>query len=682
MRITAVVQARTSSSRFPGKSLAKLRGEPLVVFVCRRLAACAGLDGIVVATSDAASDDGLAEVVTQAGFSVHRGSLDDVLGRIAAAARESACDALVRVTADCPLVDPELLDSMLVRFRKGDLAYLSNVSPPTFPDGLDVEIVSMDALAAAEREAREPHEREHVTPFVRERPGRFPSQNVTCAAGDFSNLHWSVDRPADLGLVEDLLRSAEKPSPVFADLLAAVQQNGDLATRSRAERPNAGGIRTFLQSLESRSPRPRIQASDALWRRASGLIPAGTQTLSKGPSQFVRGFGPKYLVRGRGSHVWDADGNEYIDYPMGLGPVTLGHAHPEVNRAIARQLEEGNCFSLMHPLEVELAERVRAMVPCAERVRFGKNGSDATSACVRAARAKTGRRHVARCGYHGWQDWSIDKSYGRRARGVPEEVLALTLSFPYNDLDALERLLRAHECAAVILEPISTTPPLPGYLAGVRELAHRHGAVLVFDEVITGFRFARGGAQEYFGVVPDLTAMGKGIANGQPLSLVAGRAEFMQPFEEIFFSFTFGGEATALAAALATLEVMEREDYWAHAWRQGAKLQAGYRALALEFQLAGVTDCRGLPPWTVVTFEDTRGYSALQLKTLFQQEMLRRGILFSGSQFVSLAHTDEDIARTLDAYREAMRVLRVGLDLNGVDALLQGEVNEAIFRRA
>ena len=241
----------------------------------------------------------------------------------------------------------------------------------------------------------------------------------------------------------------------------------------------------------------------------------------------MRGFAPKYLVRGQGSHVWDADGNEYIDYPMGLGPVTLGHAHPEVNAAIAAQLAHGNCFSLMHPLEVELAERIRRIVPCAEQVRFGKNGSDATAACVRAARAKTGRAHILRCGYHGWQDWSIDASYGVRApKACPAEVMALTTSFPYNDLPALERLLGPQRR----WPPSSWSrwrPSLrqPGYLAGVRELATRHGAVLVFDEVITGFRYARGGAQEYFGVTPDLAAMGKGVANGQPLSIVCGRRD-------------------------------------------------------------------------------------------------------------------------------------------------------------
>jgi glutamate-1-semialdehyde aminotransferase len=321
------------------------------------------------------------------------------------------------------------------------------------------------------------------------------------------------------------------------------------------------------------------------------------------------------------------------------------------------------------------------MVPCAERVRFGKNGSDATSACIRAARAKTGREHVARCGYHGWQDWSIDASYGIRARGVPESIRAFTKPFPYNDLGALEQLLATTPCAAVILEPVGAVVPKPGYLEGVRELATRFGAVLVFDEVIAGFRYARGGAQEYFKVTPDLCAMGKGVANGFPLSIVCGTREFMEPFEEIFFSFTFGGETTALAAANATLDVMEREDYWSHIWKLGAKLQGGFKTLAKEYQLDSFADCVGLAPWTVTTFTDHGKWSGMELKTLFQQEMLRHGILFSGSQFISLAHDENDIEKTISAYREAMRVLRFALDSQIVTAVTLGKTNELVFRR-
>lgn len=682
MNVTVVVQARMSSARFPSKVLAPLRKLPLVVYLLKRIATSTRVQSSVLATSTMPDDDALVKAVEQAGFPVFRGSLDDVLGRFVGAARSRHADAAVRITGDCPLIDVGLLDRMVERFEQSDLDYLSNVSPPTFPDGLDLEIIRLKALEIAEKEARPGHQREHVTPFIRDNPSRFRIANETNPHGDESAHHWSIDTPDDLAIVADLVEASGKDFPSLADLRKVLSQRDDLARRSTMKTRNEGAIKSLLEDLEKQRPRPNITRSNEVWSKGKELIPAGTQTLSKGPNQFCDGFGPKYLARGKGSHVWDVDGNEFIDYPMGLGAVSLGHAHPEVIKAVTAQLEQGNTFSLMNPLEVDLAARIVDIVPCAERVRFGKNGSDATSACIRAARAYTGREHVARCGYHGWQDWSIDASYGIRARGVPESIRAFTHAFPYNDLAALETLLKETPIAAVILEPVGAVVPQPGYLEGVRELATRYGAVLVFDEVIAGFRYARGGAQEYFKVTPDLCAMGKGVANGFPLSIVCGSKKFMEPFEEIFFSFTFGGETTALAAANATLDVMERENYWAHVWRLGAKLQAGFKTLAKEYQLDSFADCIGLAPWTVTTFVDHGKWSGMQLKTLFQQEMLRHGILFSGSQFISLSHTDADIETTIAAYREAMRVVRFALDSSIVTAVTLGKTNELVFRRA
>lgn len=682
MKVCCVVQARVSSSRFPGKVLAPLRGEPMAVYILKRLAKSKKISEVILATSTSEDDAPLAAAVDRAGFKAYRGSLEDVLTRFVEAARLAKPDVVVRVTGDCPLVDIDVLDAMIARFEKGDVDFLTNVMPPTFPDGLDVEMVKMSALETALGEARPGHQREHVMPYFKDNPTKFKLANFTNDAGNESNYRWSVDLKEDLDTVAALIDASGVDFPSYADLKKVLAAKPDLAKRSQSTSRNEGAVKSLLADLEAQAPRPKIEKSNALWEKGRELIPAGTQTLSKGPNQFVDGFGPKYLARGDGAKVWDVDGNEFLDYPMGLGAVTLGHGRKEVIDAITKQLQSGTSFTLMHPLEVELAERVTKMVPCAERVRIGKNGSDATSACIRAARAKTGRKHVARCGYHGWQDWSIDVSYGIRARGVPEETIALTKPFPYNDLAALDKLLTETKCAAVILEPVGAVVPKEGYLQGVRELATKHGAVLVFDEVIAGFRYARGGAQEHFGVTPDLCSMGKGMANGLPISIVAGKKEFMEPFEEIFFSFTFGGETTAIAAALATLDVMEKEKYWDHCWKLGKKLQDGYKSLAKEYGVTDITDCVGLPPWTVTTFVDKAPFTGMQCKTLFQQEMLRRGILFAGSQFISLAHTEKDIDRTIAAYSEAFRVLRFGVENAIVDKLLLGKVNEVVFRRA
>ena len=315
----------------------------------------------------------------------------------------------------------------------------------------------------------------------------------------------------------------------------------------------------------------RYACSEALLERALKTIPLGSQTFSKSKTQYPLGVSPYFITRGDGARVWDADGNEYLDFINGLCAITLGYNDPDVTEAVRRQLDDGVIFSLPHPVEMEVAERIVDMVPCAEMVRFGKNGSDATAGAVRLARAHTGRDRVAVCGYHGWQDWYIGAT--ARNRGVPQAVRDLTHTFPYNDPDALEQLLLAHpgEFAAVILEPMNVAEPLPGYLETVAELTRLHGALLIFDETITGFRYANGGAQEYFGVTPDLATFGKGLANGYPVSAVAGRRDLMQLMEEIFFSFTFGGETLSLAASAATLDKLRRENVTDHLARLGTR---------------------------------------------------------------------------------------------------------------
>src|SRR2546426_4552885 len=286
----------------------------------------------------------------------------------------------------------------------------------------------------------------------------------------------------------------------------------------------------------------RYYHSEELLERALKTIPLGSQTFSKSKSSYPQGVSPYFIARGIGSHVWDVDGNEYIDFINGLAAVTLGYNDPDVTKAVREQLEVGVIFSLPHPIEMQVAEKIVEMVPCAEMVRFGKNGSDATAGAVRLARAFTSRDHVAVCGYHGWQDWYIGST--SRNRGVPQSVRDLTHSFLYNDLDSLRSIFKQWQdrLAAVIMEPMNLVEPENGFLENLKELTHAHGALLIFDETITGFRFAKGGAQEYFGVTPDLATFGKGMANGYPLAAVAGRAEFMHLMEEVFFSFTFGGE--------------------------------------------------------------------------------------------------------------------------------------------
>jgi glutamate-1-semialdehyde 2,1-aminomutase len=424
----------------------------------------------------------------------------------------------------------------------------------------------------------------------------------------------------------------------------------------------------------------RYKKSEELLARALQAMPLGSQTFSKSKTQYPLGVSPYFMVRAKGCRSWDADGNEYIDFINSLAAVTLGYNDDDVTSAVSKQLQDGVIFSLPHPIETLVAEKIIEMVPCAEKVRFGKNGSDATAGAIRLARAFTGRDRVAVCGYHGWQDWYIGST--ARNRGVPKATSDLTHTFAYNDLESLEKLLIEYpqQFAAVILEPMNVVEPSKGFLEGVKTLAHRHGALLVFDETITGFRYANGGAQEYFNVTPDLATFGKGLANGYPVSAVAGRADVMQLMEEIFFSFTFGGETLSLVAALATMQKLQREPVIKQMSLQGTKLLQGLNALINKHGVGHIAKTGGHPTWSFFLINDANGYSSWEIKTLYLQEMFARGILTLGSHNISYSHGDNEIAVLLSAYDEILPILKRAVDEKQMSELLRCPPLQPLFR--
>jgi glutamate-1-semialdehyde aminotransferase/transketolase C-terminal domain/subunit len=434
-------------------------------------------------------------------------------------------------------------------------------------------------------------------------------------------------------------------------------------------------IRADRNRILKNSSDPVIERSQALWARARRVIPAGTQTLAKGPGQHVDGVAPKYLARGRGARVWDVDGNEYLDFTMAVGPLSLGYADPAVDAAIREQLADGITFSLMHPLEVEVAELIRDAVPDTEHVRFTKTGADCTSAAVRLARAYTGRDRVVCCGYHGWHDWYI--AVTDRNKGIPSAVADLVSTVPYNDIDALEATLD-DQVACVILEPTVVAAPRPGYLQALRQLCDELGIVLVFDEMWTGFRLALGGAQEAFGVRADLACFSKAIANGMPLAALTGRESIMRLLErEVFFFTTFGGEALSLAAAAATISELRRRNVPKQLAARGRMLKAGYEAICRELGIEW-TRCAGYDARPLLELDVEE---PLLAKSFVQQELIRRGVLWSGFHNLAWAHTEDHVQYLLDCYREILPALGDHLAGGTLAGALRGKPMEPVFRR-
>ena len=680
----AIIQARINSTRLPRKIFADIGGQPMLWQVVNRARQARFIDEVVVATTTSADDDAVVDYCEKAQIVVHRGSEEDVLDRFYRTAESRKASLIVRLTADCPFTDPAIIDQTIEAFHAcPGCEYATNVLRYTFPEGLDVEVFSFAALERSWKEATKSADREHVTLHMHY-SGRFLTAPNVEHVPDLSarNFVWSVDNEIGLRFARVVFDELGDRDFRLDDILRLLEQKPEILHMNQETVINEGLYRDLAKEPPVPVQKRKLDASHALLKRAAQAIPTRSQTFSKAPTQFVQGVAPNFIARGKGCHVWDVDGNEYIDYAMALAPVVLGHGDPDVTAAVTAEIQHGTAFSLPHPLEVEVAEMLIEMIPCAEMVRFGKNGSDATAGAIRVARAFTKRDVVAMCGYHGWQDWCIAPT--TRNKGIPQAVCDLTKTFAYNDIASLEKIFAENEgqVAAVILEATGIVAPKPGFLEAVKECAHKHGAILIFDEIVTGFRWANGGAQEFFGVIPDLGCFGKAMGNGFPIAAVVGRRDIMEWMDEVFFSFTFGGETAALAAAKAVLTKFKQQPVIEHIWNQGKRIQDAYNVLAKTYGIEKFTECIGYAPRSVSVFRDETGAESLLYKSLFQQECLKRGILFTGGHNLSLSHEATDISLTLRVYRTAMEILANAIRAGDAADRLEGPPVQPVFRKA
>ncbi len=397
-----------------------------------------------------------------------------------------------------------------------------------------------------------------------------------------------------------------------------------------------------------------VEKSWALYDRACEVIPMATQTHSKMPHEALRGVEPCFLVKGKGCRVWDVDGNEYIDFRNGLGPISLGYCYPEVDAAIHKQLESGIIFSYAHPLEEQVARRLVGILPCAEKVRFLKTGGEAMAATHRLARGFTRRDLIVTCGYHGWVNTVTMK-------GTPESIRSAYRQVPWGDLEGIQKLFSQdgpNIAAVSVACGYADIEKGHEFLPGLRELVDSYGALLIFDEIVTGFRLARGGAQEYFGVTPDLAVFAKGISNGVPLSCYCGRADVMEAVREVVISSTFGGDTLGLAAANAVLNVYEHNDVIGTMWARGKQLHAGFQAICTELNVPA--RFQGLPPVGQLTFSHKDASKNGALFTQFNGELLKRGVIIYTVCYPNFSHSEADIDETLAAIKASLLVMKKG----------------------
>lgn len=420
-----------------------------------------------------------------------------------------------------------------------------------------------------------------------------------------------------------------------------------------------------------------VSKSIDLYTRACELIPAGSQTNSKRPSGYAPGAYPIYFASAKGCRITDIDGNSYIDYVLGLGPITLGYCYEPMDAAIREQLGKGIIAGLLSPLEVEVAEKVCEMVPCAEMARYMKGGAEGTTAAARIARGFTGKEIILNSGYRGWADtWAAQAGNP----GVPKAFEGTIFGFPRDDLDALEGLLKQHagNVAMISVDVAGGTAAPREVVEGYRRLADEYDTILMFDEIVSGFRMARGGGQEWYGVTPDLAVFAKGVANGMPLAVVCGRKDIMQAGADFIISITYGGEALSLAAASACLDIYKAEPVQEQMWKQGEKLGKAFEASAAN---NGVPfKCHGPSCMHSMSFDYEDRELSAKVWTLFLQEAARRGVLLrrGGLMFITYSHDDEAVGETIAAVDAVMPIIAEAVDAGDVDARLHtGEVQQS-----
>lgn len=675
MKIVAIVQARMGSTRLPNKVMKKVVGKTMIELLLGRLSQSKEIDQIIIASSEDKKNDELEKFANKIGYECYRGSENDVLSRYYQAAKSVKADVIVRITGDCPLVDSALVDECIKQYKKSGVDYLSNTITPTYPDGLDVEVLSFAALEKAQEEAKLDFDREHVTPFIRNE-SKFTKKGLTHTK-DLSGFRWTVDEIEDFQVITNVF---EYFSP---DYLFGWEQVLDL----QINKPKIFACNRQIKRNEGAV----MGQGQKLYKRAKKVIPGGTMLLSKRPEMFLPDQWPAYFSKSKGCRVWDLDDNEYIDMSiMGIGTNTLGYGHAEVDEAVIETVKNGNMSTFSCPEEVYLVEKLIEMHPWADMGRLARAGGEINSISIRIARAATGRDKVAICGYHGWHDWYLSTNLksdtnldghllpGLEPKGVPKTLAGTTLPFKYNDVEQLEQLIRDNpeQIAAIKMEVSRNEGPKDDFLQKVRKLATDNNIVLIFDECTSGFRETFGGLHKKYGVDPDMAIFAKALGNGYAISACIGRKEIMQSAESTFISSTFWTERVGPTAALKTLEVMEREKSWELITSTGIDITNRWKQLAKKFELNMATS--GLPALNGFSFIHK---NALAYKTLLTQEMLEKGYLASNSVYVCTEHTPaivDDYFTNLEPVFALIKECEQGRDIM---SLLKGPICHSGFTR-
>ena len=673
MKILAIVQARIDSTRLPGKVMMEINRTPLIKVLLDRLSKSNLIDKIVVAIPNSSDIEELYEYIKTTEYDVERGSKLNVLKRFYLVAKKYKADYIVRITGDCPLIDHKIVDKCLEIAIKKHIDYCTNTLPPTFPDGLDVEVIKYSCLEDTFERANSKSDLEHVTKFIRE--SKIYSKHNLYHKNDLSSCRWTVDENDDFEYIKKIFDNFS-PNIFFSwkDVLETINNDPMKFKQNNSTYRNEGAD---------------LPKGQKIWRRANNLIHSGNMLLSKNPDMFLPQKWPAYFYKSKGCEIWDLEGNKFIDMSvMGVGTNILGYGNDEVDASVKEVISLGNMSTLNCEEEVLLAEKIISMHSWSSKVKFARTGGEANALAVRIARSYSNKDNIAVCGYHGWHDWYLsanlnDKNNldnhllpGLSTRGVPKKLQNTVSPFNYNDFDYLQYLVKEKNIGIIKMEVMRNTEPSNNFLKNVRDLCNQNNIVLIFDECTSGFRETFGGLHKKYDTEPDIATFGKALGNGYAITAVLGKENIMKSAEDSFMSSTFWTERIGPTAALKTLEVMEKTSSWKIITDLGNYLRREIINIAQKNSLD--INSYGIPALTGFSFNYDNN---IKYKTFITQEMLKEGFLASNCTYLCIKHTKEIIDNYIEILEQIFQRISDCESGGSIDQLLETPPSKVGFGR-
>ncbi len=673
-KIDIIIQSRIGSKRLPNKVLKKIKNFNITECLIKRLENTNYVSDLIFAIPDNKDNDKLFKFLKNKKCKIYRGSEKNVLERYYKAAKENKSDIIIRITGDCPFVDRRLVEGLIKKYILLKPDYLSNISPPTFPDGLDVEIFSFKALDFANKNANTLYEKEHVTTKIRN-SNKFKIKNISNNE-DLSFIKISIDTQKDFLKIKKIF--------------SYFKYNMKFSYKKLLERKNINKL--FRKDILNKNYNiNKTKQGQSLWKKAKTIIPGGNMILSKNPERFLPDYWPTYYKKAKGCKITDLDGNEYLDFSlMGVGTNVLGYANKHVDNQIKKTIYEGNMSTLNSKEEVLLAEKLIEIHPWFNKVKFARTGGEANAIAIRIARAASGKDNVAFCGYHGWHDWYLSSNLsskktknldqhllkGLEINGVPQKLSKTSFTFEYGNKVQLSNLISKRKIGVIKMEVCRNTKPDLDFLNFVQKIAKKNGIVLIFDECTTGFRETLGGLHTSINIKPDISIFGKALGNGYAITAIVGKSEVMESANKSFISSTFWSERIGFTAALKTIEIMEKNKTWITISKIGKRIQEQWKKIADDNRVD--IDINGI--YSLSSFKFNSSFHQ-EYKTLITQEMLKSNILASNVIYPSISHTEKLTSIYFEKLNEIFKIIKKCDEGSDIRKYLKSRISLKDFKR-